>query len=77
MARSVRPLQELREFLATRLMGLVVMMPLGVPRALAWAKPPEMPTQVSRLVAKFQVLPVLVSRKFSPEHPVAAAWIRI
>ena len=52
------------------------MMPLGVPMALALAKPPEMPMQVSRLVAKFQPLPVLVSRKFSPEHPVVA-WIRI
>jgi hypothetical protein len=57
-------------------MGLVAMMPLDVPRALALAKPPEIPMQVSRWVAKFQPLPVLVSQKFSAEHP-AGAWIRI
>jgi hypothetical protein len=59
-----------------RLMGLVAMVPLGVPRALALAKPQEMPMQVSRLVAKFRLLPVSVSRKFSAEHPVVV-WIRI
>jgi hypothetical protein len=32
--------------------------------------------EVLKLVAKFQQLPVLVSRKFSAEHP-AAASIRI
>jgi hypothetical protein len=40
-------------------MGFVVM-PLGLPEARALAKPPEMPMQVSKLVAKFQPLPVLV-----------------
>jgi hypothetical protein len=76
MAQLVRPLRQLREFWATGLMGLVVMMPLGLPRALVSARPPEMPMLVSTLVAKFQPLPELVSRKFSAEHPVAA-WIRI
>ena len=69
-------MRQLREFWAMRLMGLVAMVPLGVPSALALVKPPEMPMQVLRLVAKFQPLAVLVSPKFSPEHPVVA-WIRI
>ena len=66
----------MREFWATRLEAFAVMATLDLPKAFALAKPPEMPMQVSRLVAKFQLLLVLVSRKFLAEYPVAA-WLPI
>jgi hypothetical protein len=46
MAQLVRPLRQLPEFWATGLMGFAVMAPLGLPRALALPKPPEMSGQV-------------------------------
>jgi hypothetical protein len=71
----VKSLRRLGESWATRLAAFAPMALLRLAGAPALAKPSEM-WQILRLVAKFQPLLVLVSRKFLAEHPVAA-WLPI